>query len=92
DQRRSIHWCSNERLTTTKQVRGLGFKSFKEFNLAHLAKICWRIIQNPNELWVKVLKALYFPRCEFVKVKVHHRPSWIWGSILKGRDALLKGL
>ncbi|CAN1318107.1 LINE-1 retrotransposable element ORF2 protein [Linum perenne] len=90
--RKSIHWCSKERLTTTKQLGGLGFRSFKEFNLAHLAKLGWRIIHNPNALWVRVLKALYFPRCDFVKAKGHHRPSWIWGSILKGREALFKGL
>ncbi|CAN1848206.1 Putative ribonuclease H protein At1g65750 [Linum perenne] len=90
--RKSIHWCSKDRLTTPKQDGGLGFRSFKEFNLAHLAKLCWRIVQQPEALWVRVLKALYFPRNEFFEASGHHRPSWIWGSILKGRTALLKGL
>ncbi|CAN1125060.1 Uncharacterized mitochondrial protein AtMg00310 [Linum perenne] len=90
--RKSIHWCSKERLTKAKQMGGLGFHSFKEFNLAHLAKLSWRIIQNHEALWVRVLKALYFPRTEFVNAKGHHRPSWIWGSIMKGREPLFKGL
>ncbi|CAN1853577.1 Uncharacterized mitochondrial protein AtMg00310 [Linum perenne] len=90
--RRAIHWCSKERLTDTKFNGGLGFRSFKEFNLAHLVKLCWRIIQNPGALWVRVLKALYFPRTDFVEASGHHRPSWIWGSIINGKEALLKGL
>ncbi|CAN1762563.1 Putative ribonuclease H protein At1g65750, partial [Linum perenne] len=90
--RRGIHWCAKDRLTSAKQVGGLGFRSFKEFNLSHLAKLCWRIIQQPEALWVRVLKALYFPRNDFISAKGHHRPSWIWGSIIKGREALLKGL
>ncbi|CAN1331091.1 Transposon TX1 uncharacterized 149 kDa protein [Linum perenne] len=90
--RRGIHWCSKDRLTTAKHRGGLGFRSFKEFNLAHLAKLCWRIIQQPDALWVRVLKDLYFPRTDFMNAKRHHRPSWIWGSIVKGRAALIKGL
>ncbi|CAN1810964.1 Uncharacterized mitochondrial protein AtMg00310 [Linum perenne] len=90
--KRAIHWCSKERLTASKLTGGLGFRSFKEFNLAHLAKLCWRIIQHPEALWVRVLKALYFPRIEFGRATGHYRPSWIWGSIMKGRDALFKGL
>ncbi|CAN1753785.1 Uncharacterized mitochondrial protein AtMg00310 [Linum perenne] len=90
--RRAIHWCSKERLTTSKQNGGLGFRSFKEFNLSYLAKLCWRIIRQPDALWVRILKALYFPHTDFVDAKGHHRASWIWGSILKGRDAMLRGL
>ncbi|CAN1179048.1 Uncharacterized mitochondrial protein AtMg00310 [Linum perenne] len=90
--RKAIHWCSKERLTSTKQNGGLRFRSFKEFNLAHLTKLCWRIIQQPEALWVRVLKVLYFPRTDFMRATGHHKPSWIWSSILKGKEALIKGL
>ncbi|CAN1764818.1 Putative ribonuclease H protein At1g65750, partial [Linum perenne] len=33
---KSIHWCSMDRLTNVKRIGGLGFISFREFNLAHL--------------------------------------------------------
>ncbi|CAN1788506.1 LINE-1 retrotransposable element ORF2 protein, partial [Linum perenne] len=90
--RRSIHWCSANKLTRSKASGGLGFRSFKDFNTAFLAKLAWRILTNPEALWVRLLKALYFPRCEFLKASPHHRPSWLWNSIIGGRAALLQGL
>ncbi|KAM1161465.1 hypothetical protein ACFX14_000605 [Malus domestica] len=35
----------------------MGFRSFKNFNDALLAKQCWRLIMEPNLLWALVLKA-----------------------------------
>ncbi|CAN1326400.1 Putative ribonuclease H protein At1g65750 [Linum perenne] len=43
-------------------------------------------------LWVRVLKGLYFPNAEFLAAAKHHRPSWIWTSVLKGREVLVKGI
>ncbi|CAN1777240.1 Putative ribonuclease H protein At1g65750 [Linum perenne] len=90
--RRTIHWCTANKLTTSKFSGGLGFRSFKEFNLAFLAKLAWKILLNLEALWVRLLKALYFPRSDFITATKHHRSSWIWSSIIKGRSALLQGL
>ena len=60
-------------------------------NLAHLAKQAWRIIQDLNSLWVQILKAKYFPQGEFLRAKSKRDSSWIWHSILQGRDLLLAG-
>ncbi|CAN1160024.1 Putative ribonuclease H protein At1g65750 [Linum perenne] len=90
--RRAIHWCAANKLNKSKADGGLGFRNFKEFNLAFLAKVGWNIIQQPEATWVKLLKALYFPRHDFITAPQHHRPSWIWSSIIKGRAALLLGL
>ncbi|CAN1163819.1 Uncharacterized mitochondrial protein AtMg00310 [Linum perenne] len=87
--RRAIHWCTANKLNTSKAAGGLGFRNFKEFNLAFLAKVGWNIIHQPEAIWVKLLKALYFPRHDFITIPPHHRPSWIWSSIIKGRAALL---
>ncbi|CAN0915013.1 Uncharacterized mitochondrial protein AtMg00310 [Linum grandiflorum] len=90
--KRSIHWCNHEKLTSATIKGGLGFRSFKEFNLSFLAKLGWKIIQQPQAMWVRVLKALYFPRTDFIQAGRHWRPSWVWSSIMAGRDALCKGL
>ncbi|CAN1829772.1 LINE-1 retrotransposable element ORF2 protein [Linum perenne] len=90
--RRTIHWCSIDKLTDAKRNGGLGFRSFKEFNLSFLAKLTWKIIQQPEALWVRLLKALYFPNGNFVTVAKHRRSSWIWSSVIKGRETLMKGL
>lgn len=40
-----------------KYKSGLGFKDHETINIALLAKQCWRTQNNPNALWVKILKA-----------------------------------
>lgn len=87
---RHIHWISRDTLGLPKAVGGLGLRSFMDFNEALLAKQCWRLIQNPNSLWARVLKARYFPHCSSLDAKCGGRASWAWSSLLSGRDLLLK--
>ncbi|CAN1322853.1 Uncharacterized mitochondrial protein AtMg00310 [Linum perenne] len=90
-ERRSIHWLSKETLQQSKRSGGLGFKIFEDFNCSFLAKMGWRILTQPEALWVRLLKALYFPKCEFLSAKKGSSPSWLWSSILYGRLSLVKG-
>ncbi|RXI02924.1 hypothetical protein DVH24_003002 [Malus domestica] len=64
---RHIHWVSKDILRLPK-ARG--------------AKQRWRIIQVPESLWAKVLKARYFPHCLFLEAKQGGRASWAWTSLL----------
>ncbi|BBH03116.1 glycoside hydrolase family 28 protein / polygalacturonase pectinase family protein [Prunus dulcis] len=84
-----IHWKSWKALCLAKGDGGLGFRDLAKFNLALLAKQTWRIIPTPNALWVRILKARNYPDCEFKDAVLGHRPSWIWTSILEGRDVLM---
>ncbi|KAM0989122.1 hypothetical protein ACFX2A_013214 [Malus domestica] len=34
----------------------MGFRNLKEFNVALLAKQCWRLIHDPNSLWAQDMK------------------------------------
>ncbi|OMO89581.1 reverse transcriptase [Corchorus capsularis] len=52
----------------------------------------WRITQNPDALWVKVLKGIYFPNCDVTNARRGGRASWMWSSILNGRDFMEKEL
>lgn len=85
----SIHWVAWSKLSKSKKVGGLGFKDFLNFNLALLAKQGWRIICNPNDLWVRILKSIYFPKTDFLHAVKGARSSWAWPSILQGRSLLL---
>ena len=82
------HWKSWEFLTKSKSCGGMGFRDFIAMNDALLAKTAWRVLNHPNELWVKVLKSLYFPTGDFINAKKGHRASWCWSSILVGRHLL----
>ena len=85
---RGVHWRNWQLLTRSKRNGGLGFKEFSYMNLALLAKQAWRIVNQPNSLWVRFLKAIYFPNHSFFEARKKKGMSWIWASILQGRDFL----
>ncbi|KAL6128652.1 hypothetical protein ACLB2K_072007 [Fragaria x ananassa] len=68
---------------------GMGFRDIHHFNLALLAKQCWRLIQEPDSLWARILKGLYFPDCSFMDVVKGYRASWSWSSLLEARDCFM---
>ncbi|CAN1181154.1 Putative ribonuclease H protein At1g65750 [Linum perenne] len=90
--RKRLHWLSADELRKPVSDGGLGFRCFYDFNLAFIAKLAWRILTNPDHIWVQLLKGLYFPHSNFLQAAKHHRSSWIWTGVLEGRKALLQGL
>ena len=64
----------------------MGFKNLNLLNILLLAKQCWRILCNPDEMWVKVIKGIYFSRCSIMEARKGAKASWAWASILEGRD------
>ena len=70
---------------------GMGFRDFRAFNLAILAKQGWRILQNPESLMAKTLKARYFRRHTVLQANVDHLPSYIWRSIHESPWILQRG-
>lgn len=49
-------------------------------------------MQNPEALVSQVLKARYFQCSSFMEAKLGSNPSFVWRSILWGRQLLHKGL
>lgn len=85
-EKKHVHWVFKATLGLLTMKGGLGFRNFMDFNDAFLAKLCWRLIHEPDSLWAKVLKACYFPHCSFFSAKLGGRASWVWSSLLIGRD------
>lgn len=56
-----------------------------------VAKQAWRLIEFPNSLVGCVLKARYFTSCDFMQANLGSCPSYIWGSILWGRELIESG-
>lgn len=86
---RGIHWRRWQILTKSKKDGGMGFKDFNHMNLALLAKQTWRLLQHSNLLWAQILKAKYFPESNILEASKKKGCSWVWSSILQGRDFLL---
>ncbi|PPR91014.1 hypothetical protein GOBAR_AA29674 [Gossypium barbadense] len=90
--KRKLRFVNWNYLCAPKFASGLGLSSFKHFNQALLARQAWRILMNEallseNTLVKNVVKVLIF-------LTVNHKASdsWMWKSILHGRDLLIKGL
>jgi hypothetical protein len=92
DGKRKTAWVSWETMCTPKFAGGLGFRDIELFNLAMLAKQAWRILQNPDTLSSRVLKAVYFPETNFLEATLGSSPSQIWRAIVEGRDVMAQGL
>lgn len=50
-----------------------------------------RLIQNLDSLAAKVLKAKYFKKDDFLSASMGSNSSYVWRSILWGRQVILKG-
>ncbi|GAU48756.1 hypothetical protein TSUD_185510 [Trifolium subterraneum] len=87
----SIHWLAWERLACPKAYGGLGFRNFEAFNKAMVAKQVWNIVQNPNSLVAKLIKARYFPRSSLFEAPLGYNPSFAWRSMWQARQILSLG-
>ncbi|CAL1382260.1 unnamed protein product [Linum trigynum] len=86
--RRSIPWRNGEVLNDSKFKGGLGFRNFHVFTLALLAKQGWRLLNEPEALWARLLRRLYFPNSDFRQARKGSSPSWIWASLWESKKTL----
>jgi hypothetical protein len=70
----------------------MGFRDMALFNQALLARLAWRLIQKPESLHAKVLKARYFPRGNILDTVFSRDPSPVWKGVEHGLELLLKGM
>ncbi|CAN1139010.1 hypothetical protein LINPERHAP2_LOCUS11010 [Linum perenne] len=48
-------------------------------------------MHEPDKLWAKLLKGLYFPNSAFQQPKKGDKASWIWASLCDARETLNLG-
>ncbi|XP_056695087.1 uncharacterized mitochondrial protein AtMg00310-like [Spinacia oleracea] len=92
DRSRYISRTSWDNVTRPMGVGGLGIRRLKDWNVAFMAKLCWKILTNPNKLWVLLFKENFLRRTNLFDCTVHSYNSPIWRDILQGRALLQKGL
>lgn len=71
---------------------GLGIRNLRLWNLAFMAKLGWKILNNPNKLWIRIFIDKYLQRDSFMNCHPSSTFSPIWRENLKGRSILSKGL
>ena len=64
DNENKAHWVSWPNMMKPKEERGMGFKDIHVFNMAMLARQGSRLMQAPDSLCARVLRAKYF--AEFI--------------------------
>lgn len=79
------------RLGTSKEKGGLRFRDVQSFNLAMLAKQCWRLFKEPSSLVSKLLQQKYHPYSNLLDASLGKHPSFAWRSLLSGRSLLKEG-
>ncbi|KAL5560692.1 hypothetical protein UlMin_036903 [Ulmus minor] len=73
-------------------IRELHQLYLRLFNRAILAKQAWRIHTQPTSLAARVLKGFYFHKSSFLQIKANSSSSFVWRSILWGRELYKQGL
>ncbi|CAA7030525.1 unnamed protein product [Microthlaspi erraticum] len=94
DQRRQ-HLLSWDRVCVPKSEGGLGIRRAQEMNIALIAKLGWRLLNDAASLWARVLRSKY-------KVKDVKDAAWFkkggnysstWRGVLRGmRDVVIPGM
>lgn len=69
----------------------MGFRDLRAFNLAMLAKQCWRLITHPETLCTQVLRAKYYPDGNLLNAGPKKGSSFTWQSIVSGLQTFKRG-
>jgi hypothetical protein len=70
----------------------MGFQDMRLFNKALLARQAWRLVQFPDSLCARLLKAKYYLRGELVDIVFPADASPTWKSIAYGLELLKEGI
>lgn len=70
----------------------MGFRDFTQFNKALLAKQVWKIVEKPDSLVARFLKARYFKHMDIMDAPIGNNPSFIWRSMMWSKEVLNYGI
>ena len=88
---RFLAWKSWGSLCCPSSVGGLGFKKIKSLNSALLAKLAWMIASKRDSLCIRILRAKYKVKEDWLRTEAARHASPIWKAIEKAREVVRKG-
>ena len=86
--KKHMHWFAWWNMCVPKNRGGMGFKDLHCFNMALLAKQCWRLLCEPEALCARVLRAKYFPDGDLLNCSLKKGSSYTWQSLWSGIQTL----
>lgn len=75
--KKKMCWVAWDKMAKPKQFGGLGFKDITMFNDALLAKLSWRILNNPNCLLARTLAGKYYHHSSFLEGSIPCLFTWL---------------
>lgn len=73
-----------QKICKPKELGGLRFRRFHEFNIALISKLSWHIAHDDNDIWSSVLKAKYLKGKSIFEHKISKNSSRVWHGIVEG--------
>lgn len=70
----------------------IGIRKAQVSNMALQIKLLWRIIYDPSNLWVSLIKAKYLKEEPIWSYTSPANTSWQWTKLLSLRDTFKQGL
>ncbi|XP_074266422.1 uncharacterized protein LOC141589691 [Silene latifolia] len=89
--KQGISWVAWHKLCKTKSRGGMGFRDFKLFNVGLIGKQVRRFMTETDGLWVRLMRAKYYPHGNVMTATLGNYPSYTWRGILEARDMLGSG-
>src|SRR4051812_17941437 len=85
-------WLSWKKMVVPKSMGGMGFRNMRAFNQALLAKHAWRLLDCPDSLCARLLRAKYYPHGNLLYTVFPTSSSTIWNGIVHGLELVKKGI
>jgi hypothetical protein len=92
ENRKRMHWMSQEKMASPKAHGGMGSIDLRIFNQALPARQAWRLIQFPDSLCARLLKARYYPSCDLLDTAFIQNQSQSWQGVVHGLELLKRGV
>jgi len=81
-----------DKICRPKILGGLGLRKSAAVNIAFLAKLAWKILTQPENLWVQQMRAKYGAPERFFEARSKPTDSWVWKCLLRLRPFIKQGI
>ena len=81
-----------DKICRPKKLGGLVLRKSASVNTAFLAKLAWKVLTQPENLWVQQIRAKYGAPEQFFTARPKPTDSWAWKCLLRLRPFIQSGI